>query len=274
LAGSAPAVPSETLRNPAGVPTDPFLWPAGPTGCLLVHGLTGTPYEMRFLGTQLHAAGYTVHGVCLAGHATTVHDLEACSWRDWYRSVEVGLETLHAHCARTVAVGLSLGGLLIARLGIERAAGVDALVLLAPALRLANPWPTRLEWVLRSAWPLVPRRWRYRYKPGSDIRDPEARQAHPGYRQVPLRSVLETLALQRLVRAELGRVAQPTLALHGGMDRTVSLESLELVRRALPNLRGSVVLPASGHVITVDAERARVAEEITRFAAGCVAVRP
>ena len=42
---------------------------------LLVHGLTGTPYEMRYLGERLAAQGIRVRGVRLAGHATAPEDL-------------------------------------------------------------------------------------------------------------------------------------------------------------------------------------------------------
>ncbi len=50
---------------------EPFFFPAGQTGCLLVHGLTGTPKEMYWMGEYLSAHGITVLGVRLAGHAPT-----------------------------------------------------------------------------------------------------------------------------------------------------------------------------------------------------------
>jgi alpha-beta hydrolase superfamily lysophospholipase len=40
-------------------------------GMLLIHGLTGTPLEMRLLGKGLNNAGFTVHGVQLAGRTGT-----------------------------------------------------------------------------------------------------------------------------------------------------------------------------------------------------------
>jgi len=122
----------------AETPTDPFLWRASDLGCLLVHGFTGTPYEMRFLGERLYAAGYTVSAVRLAGHATRVEDLERCRWRDWYGSVERGLDDLAAHCSVVVAIGLSLGSLLTLRLAHAHRERIRAIVLLATALRLAR----------------------------------------------------------------------------------------------------------------------------------------
>jgi carboxylesterase len=93
--------------------TEPFFWTGGrDVGCLLIHGFTGTPYEMRFLGERLHAAGYSVGGVRLAGHATRVEDLAQSGWSDWDQSVEDGFEQLSRHCSRIVGIGLSMGALL------------------------------------------------------------------------------------------------------------------------------------------------------------------
>ena len=41
-------------------------------GAVCVHGFTGTPYEMRYLGEQLARAGITVQAPRLPGHGTTI----------------------------------------------------------------------------------------------------------------------------------------------------------------------------------------------------------
>src|SRR5512143_91752 len=71
-------------------------------GCLLVHGFTGTPQEMRFLGECLHRDGYTVSGVRLAGHCTSVKDLARTKWQDWYGSARSGVEELQQHTPQVV----------------------------------------------------------------------------------------------------------------------------------------------------------------------------
>ena len=54
-----------------------FLQGSRDAGVLLVHGYTGAPAEMRMLGNYLQEkGGYTVLGVCLAGHSVTVETLE------------------------------------------------------------------------------------------------------------------------------------------------------------------------------------------------------
>ncbi len=54
---------------PARADTSEFFFPGSGVSALLIHGLTGTPYEMRFPGEQLASAGVRVCGVRLAGHA-------------------------------------------------------------------------------------------------------------------------------------------------------------------------------------------------------------
>ena len=53
----------------------------GRLGFLLIHGLGGTPMEMRFVAQGLARAGYTVHVPQLAGHCGTVDDLKATGWK-------------------------------------------------------------------------------------------------------------------------------------------------------------------------------------------------
>ena len=59
----------------------------GPVGFLLIHGLGGTPMEMRYVAQGLAHAGHTVHVPQLAGHCSTADDLGATRWEDWYETV-------------------------------------------------------------------------------------------------------------------------------------------------------------------------------------------
>ena len=45
-----------------------FEFAGGRIGVLLIHGLTGTPNEMRSVAAGLQRAGFTVAAVQLAGH--------------------------------------------------------------------------------------------------------------------------------------------------------------------------------------------------------------
>ena len=60
----------------------------GRTGILLIHGLGGTPVEVRFIAQGLARAGFTVMCCQLAGHCGTSDDLRNSTWREWCASVE------------------------------------------------------------------------------------------------------------------------------------------------------------------------------------------
>src|SRR5438270_14050723 len=70
----------------------------GRTGVLLIHGLGGTPLEVKSLGRSLIDTSATILCCQLAGHCGTEADLVATSWQDWYASVEEALARLEKDC--------------------------------------------------------------------------------------------------------------------------------------------------------------------------------
>jgi carboxylesterase len=236
---------------------------------LLVHGFTANPEEMRPVGEALAGRGFAVRAVRLAGHGTTVEDMAGTGWRDWYASVEDGLARLRADAPtlRVAVVGMSLGALLGLHLAATRPGDVAALVLCGTPLRLGDarvrwlPALARLPWVARR-WAIVPKRG------GPDIADPVARAACTSYAAMPLAAIVELLRLQAVVRAELGRVMQPALVLHGRADHGAPLANVELLQRRLGSrMIETHVLERSWHVVTVDYDR----DEVARLSADFLA---
>jgi carboxylesterase len=254
--------------------TEPFHFAGGDGGCLLVHGFTATPWEMRYLGEHLHRAGYTVHGVRLAGHATSPADLERSTWREWYASARQGLLVLQAGAPRSVVVGQSMGALLAVRLAVEHPEAVAGVALLAPALQLSTRW---LQW-MRPAFPVVlpflTPRFRFVSKGDSDVADPQVRAQTPSYHRIPLRAVHQLLQLQREARRLLPRIAQPILVLHSQQDHTCPVANVDLVRRRVPGPVETRLLARSYHVVSVDVERDDVAAAVADFTARTLQARP
>src|SRR5262245_44278584 len=115
----------------------------GKVGVLLVHGLAGTPAEVRFVASGLARLGYTVHCPQLAGHGGTEADLTASTWMDWYKTCEDALDELRKDCDTVLVGGLSTGALLGLLLAARRPADVQGTLLYAPTLWLSGwsmPW--------------------------------------------------------------------------------------------------------------------------------------
>src|SRR5512133_1723378 len=94
--------------------TEPFLLLGESTkpACLLIHGFTSIPKEMRWLGEFLNGQGYTCLGIRLTGHATQPEAMIRSNWTDWIASVEDGYNLLSGLTNRIFLVGLSMGGVL------------------------------------------------------------------------------------------------------------------------------------------------------------------
>jgi carboxylesterase len=160
-----------------------------------------------------------------------------------------------------------MGAMLAARLAADQREAVAGLVMLAPAFFL----PTAAQLALRLISPA--RAWGdrvyIRSGRGSDIHDDAARSIHPGTRLMPLGAVFSLLDLSDRMRPRLGEVVQPTLLIHSRRDHTCPYErNVNLVMRHLGSVeKRAVALEESFHVITVDSEKNRVAQETLDFVA-------
>ncbi len=80
-------------------------------GVLLLHGFSGSPYEMKELGEEFQKKGFSVSLPLLAGHGSSVKDLEKCKWYDWFEDAKNALFDLRKRCKSIVVIGLSTGRL-------------------------------------------------------------------------------------------------------------------------------------------------------------------
>ena len=92
--------------------SEPFYLPGSSIGCLLMHGFSATPEEMRPLGDFLASKGYSLIGVRLAGHANYPRDLKRTRWTDWLDDVENSLALLSKICSHRVLIGQSMSGMI------------------------------------------------------------------------------------------------------------------------------------------------------------------
>jgi carboxylesterase len=157
-----------------GAPIDqvqPFAFDRGPIGCVLLHGFTAAPKEMRPLGDYLAARDFTVRGVRYAGHGTYPEDLARTSWHDWVASAETAVAELRARCRQVWAIGLSLGGIIGLHLAPHDR--VDGVIALAPPIVIQDR---------RAALARFIRRFKpYSPKGLANLEDPAALAEHADY---------------------------------------------------------------------------------------------
>lgn len=229
---------------------EPFFIPGNHIGCLLIHGFTGTPKEMHWLGEHLANEGYTVLGPRLFGHATEQRDMIRARWSDWVASAADGYHLLHDVCSQVVLMGLSMGGALALYLGTRFP--VAGIVAMSTPYVIPNP----LMRHLRPIVPLISRVWRYAAKGPSDWRDPEAAEGHLDYRGYPLRAAAELDDLLAEMRRGLHRLTAPALLIYSRGDQAVDAEHTRAISKNLTSSEAEILwVENSGHVITRDAER-------------------
>ena len=173
-----------------------------------------------------------------------------------------------------------MGAMLTVRLAVERRAQIAGVALLSPAIALGRPWLRRLTPGFRALSALdahlpAVQRWLAPLaltKGGSDISDLEVRSRHPGYRQVPLRALLNLMHLQRFAWSAAPALTQPALVMHAANDHTCPLDGARALFARLGSAdKRLVVLERCFHVVTVDCERDRVVSELDAFVAAVAA---
>jgi carboxylesterase len=249
----------------------------GPQGFLLIHGLGGTPVELRYVAQGLARAGYTVHVPQLAGHCESAEELEATCWQHWYESVEEEHHRLREHCSTVVVGGLSMGAILALHHAAQHPDEVLALALYAPSLWLDGwgvPWYSHLFTLITQKWlaqmiPFTERHpWgikdlRIRALVEQAIKSGDSSQA--GIAALPGSLMLELRWLVQRVKKEVAQINQPALIVHPRDDDRASLRNIHFLQNNLSGSTQTVVLDDSYHIVTIDRQRELVVQRTLDF---------
>lgn len=240
------------------IPTaEPFLLmgESSKPACLLIHGFTSSPKEMRWMGEFLNGHGYTCLGIRLTGHATQPEDMIRSNYTDWTASVEDGYNLLRCLSDRVILVGLSMGGVLALLMSTR----LDVIGTVAMSAPYKLPEDRRLRHI-----DLIARTVPYMSKgdgpPGAGWFDRETWKGHVSYPQNPVRSIGQLNRLLGEMRALLPELRVPVLLIHSQDDDYVLPGNMELIFADLINAsdKTKLYITGSGHVITEDAARQQV----------------
>ncbi len=246
--------------------------------CLLIHGFSGTPTEMRSLGDALVAQGMRVYGVLVAGHSGDPEELILSKRKQWIASVEAGLQQLAAYKTVFVA-GLSMGGVLALTLAIRHPERITGVVALST--------PTRLDSTIQARFVPLARyfvKWFYPLKMLNfaspkvqaeilkqaqlrdasvttiDFSDPQVVNHIKTLVRIPVPAIAELIALVNQNRRNMHTLRIPLLIIQSKRDQTVAPQCAEELYRLATSAPIKTLhwLETSDHVITTGPERAEV----------------
>ncbi len=249
--------------------------PGGNHSVLLIHGLTGSPFEMKHLARKLNKAGFTVKGPCLEGHCTTLKDLCRTTWRDWYRSVRDSFAEMKKSSDSVSVAGLCMGALLSLHLSYEFGSDVAAVSLISTTLFYDGwslPW---YKFLLPISYHF-PFKYIYSYSETEPygIKNKALRERivnmmknnSIAYTKTPAASIHELFKLINQVKRELPAITTPALILHSREDDLTSLKNPGYVQEKIGSkFVRKIILDDSYHMMTIDNQKDRVAEETIRF---------
>jgi carboxylesterase len=244
--------------------TAPFEFPGKRPACLLIHGFTGSPWDVRPLGEALARAGHAVRAVRLPGHGTTPRAMLEARAPDWLLACDEAVAELPGE--QVAVAGLSLGALLAVVLAARHPRRVRAVAALAPAVRFQDRQMNALRRV-RALLPVLEWVRPWIVKTGTDLLDPVARAEAPVLPAWPSARLRDLWEMQELAWGAAARVEAPVLVMVAAEDHVVEADGARRLVRQLHRAASvrHLRIENSAHILPRDRNGALVAAELTAF---------
>lgn len=247
---------------------------------LLVHGLQSSPAEMLPLAKRLNKSGYTVHVPFIRGygyeHGDNAHSVT--HWEDWHAKVLVEFHALKQKHTAVAVGGLCIGAVLSLSIAAELGDEVAALSLLATTLYYDGwsiPWyrfmlpvgyytPFRYIYSYREREPFGLKNEQLRKWVAREMSQKDSSMA--GAATLTLPAIHEAELLIKSVKKSLPRITAPALIIHAVEDDVSTPRSARFVAENIGSRTvESILLHNSYHMLTIDNEREKVADNTIRF---------
>jgi carboxylesterase len=252
----------------------------------LVHGITGTPTELRFFANELNNAGYTVLCNMLPGHGSTMKELKRVRWQEIYSACERDFLRLQKRHKQSFVGGLSIGALVAMHLACLHPDKTSGIVGLGPTLFYDGWAQYKGRFLLDFVWHIpilrqsivVRESWPYglkdealrdkvdRYYKRIATRKISNNAATFGTPYFPIACLYQGYLLSKLVKKELPLIKCPLILFHSSNDDMASAKNSQYIYDRIGSADKSLILlENSYHMITIDQDRERVARETVNF---------
>lgn len=258
----------------------------GEDAVLLIHGLSGSPLEMQYVGRMLHKAGFSVRIPRFTRHGYGSAPSSE-KWQDWHAEVVGHFDDMKRKYRSVSVCGLCLGAVLALNLAAERQNEIAGLSLLSTTLDFdgwAVPW---YRFLLKIGY-YTPFRYIYAYQEHDPfgIKNEQLRawiSREMGEKstfaalsaRIPMTRLHQMEKLIGAVKRKLSRISAPALIIHSIEDDTTSIKSANYVEKHIGSLRmRKVFLDDCYHNVTLDNQKQLVVDETVRFFREAIAADP
>jgi carboxylesterase len=222
--------------------------------CIIIHGFTGTPWEVKPLALALEQIGYEVITPLLPGHSMNKERLEKASASDWLQMIEKIIRQAIEENKKIHMIGFSMGAMIASIMAYRFA--VSTLVLLSPAVYVLTP-----NLLKRKVGNFIQQTRENRSLVGYTI------QKNPSFiRSTPLYNLFQFQKIVRQAKRIFQHISIPICIIHGQKDDTVDPKSSELIYRVASSKEKELhFLPFSKHHICQDCKVNTVIQIVIKF---------
>ncbi|MCP3029250.1 alpha/beta fold hydrolase [Halobacillus sp. A5] len=224
------------------------------TGCLCIHGYTGSPEEVEPLVDYLHLrTDWEFKVPTLPGHGTEL-DLRGHYYQEWIATAELALLDLKSRHDTILIIGFSMGGMIASYLAAKHE--VDRLVLLSAALKYIS-----FPQLVKDTFGIAADAWK-----GTLTNNPLFVRYQTKMKQTHFLSSFEFMKCVEFTKPYLQYVKCPTLIFQGKLDGMVPSRAANFLEQEIGSSHKKVVfLPNSKHLVCHDEDRDTLCESVLYF---------
>jgi len=239
---------------------------------LLIHGYTGSPYDLLPIHEMSRQMGRTTYSLLLPGHGgTTPRDQEKATPKDYRRAVVEAIHSLAlSHKEGVDVVGFSVGGVLA--LDCAHESGVRSVTLINPFTTVPYHWyhvlPARTWSGILSGILDYVRRPNHEGSTACDIHDPEGQKEYePSYQHICTEAYRQAQDYSTDVWNRIRGTRVPLAFFYCIGDKVSCPATMAAQSKRLCSKPGDLVIPLlhSGHVVAHDYDRHYLLNNIRHF---------
>ncbi|MBY0449660.1 MAG: alpha/beta fold hydrolase [Cyanobacteria bacterium] len=249
---------------------------------ILLHGLTGTPAEMRAYAKKFELLGVHTVNPLLAGHGGSNNDLLAVTWKDWLNTVTTAVRLTQKDYKHVFIVGVSMSSLLAVLAAAEiptvsgivllsphygpYARGTDWRKIFLPLLYKMPDWVHRwIYWEETPPYGMKDERLQRRIKAQLD-RNSHGDGGEHGLFRTYVKYFYQLHQLQNQIHQVAAKVHCPALVIHSVEDTVMDPMCGAMLYRDLGTTRKTLrIINDSDHVMMLDLRKLDVFQWIYQF---------